>query len=308
MTYDLQLLNVADAFSECVSLGKRYYGSLWHNPLFMKEVARLHNLAAYQLICRKGQEVVAVLPLYEKSFLSYRTLVKPVSSYYQAICFKFEEESSEARRLLDTLSITSDIARFLDSKYKKLQITLSPENLDTRGFLWNSLNARPLYTFRQVVSEPLNPLRDEREKLKKAEQEGYHFGEEYVPKRFFELQKALDGKKNRALGVSYKGLTGLFNALHQAGLVRQFNLYQGKTIVSSNILLHDGGDVAFSILRATDAEALKKGASSYHSMCLIKAMSDSCRILDFCGANVPDVARFKAALGMELTAFFQIYK
>ncbi|HNQ43270.1 MAG TPA: hypothetical protein PKI59_02525 [Candidatus Cloacimonadota bacterium] len=308
MTFQLQQLSLNDSNSDKVSLGSGYPDSLWHNPALMQAVADLHGLEAYQLICRKGNEVVAVLPLYEKKFLSYRTLVKPVTTYYQGISFRFEQESPPSRRLLDVLAITTEMAKYLDARYKKIQITLSPENPDVRGFLWNKLQARPLYTFRQDLSEPLAPLRDEREKLKKAAQEGYSLAEEFVPKRFFELQKALDGKKSRSLGVSYKGLSGFIKTLHSAGLLQQFNLYQGNTIVSSNILLHDGGEVAYSILRATDAEALKKGASSYHSMCLIRTMSKSCKILDFCGANTPDVARFKAALGMKLTVFYQISK
>ncbi|MCD8479056.1 MAG: hypothetical protein LRZ88_01740 [Candidatus Cloacimonetes bacterium] len=53
---------------------------------------------------------------------------------------------------------------------------------------------------------------------------------------------------------------------------------------------------------------MKQGAATYHSAKLIDQLPPHCQGLDYCGANVPEVARFKAALGLKLKAFYSLSK
>lgn len=39
---------------------------IWIDPRFMLAVQELHQLEALQLLCHKGEQLVAVLPLYRK--------------------------------------------------------------------------------------------------------------------------------------------------------------------------------------------------------------------------------------------------
>lgn len=211
------------------------------------------------------------------------------------------------RRLLDALQITGALAKYLKSNYRKMQINLTPEITDVRGFVWNGLKAKPLYTFTHDLAKPLQPLSDERKQLNRAVETGFVFGEEFVPMRYIELMKAMQTRKNHHTDMDYPRLAKHLDQLHEAGLMRQYNLYMGGNIVSANILLHNNTRTAYTISRATDIEALKQGASSWHSKCLIEALAGEFDYLDFCGANDPDVGRFKAALGLELRLFFQIH-
>lgn len=280
--------------------------SIWAKPEFMQAVQNLHQFEAYQLCCYKGEQLVALLPVYEKRMLSYRLLKNPTGSYYQGLNLWLDSKSLPGRRLLDTLQILQAMAQSMQTRYKKIQFNLSPDTLDVRGFTWEKLHARPLYTFVHDYGTNPQPLPDERKNLGKALQQNYQFAEKFAVEDFMRLFVAMNGRKNRQLGLSMARLESFFCELHQKGLLRQFNLFLEDKVVSSNMLMSDT-DKAYTVFRATETEAMKNGASSLHTLKLIEALSGQIEILDFCGANVAEVARFKAALGLQLKVFYQIY-
>jgi len=278
----------------------------WYNPHFMQAISTMHEVKALLLRAYKGDELVAILPLYERRKFSLKSLICPVGAYYQGLHTFFPPHTSRTRVLLDTCSIAADIAAFLNSRYPKIKFKLHPDNLDVRGFTWNKLKAIPLYTFVHDTGEELRLLPDEKKSLKKAHTEGMVIKEDFDPDSFFTLQSALDKRKNHSLGVSYAGLKAFMEYLHTQNLLRQFNVIQGTEVVSTNILYYDGGKIAYSVFKASKPEAMKRGAATLHSVSLVDQMPQGCLQLDFCGANIPDIARFKAALGLSLKVFYQI--
>jgi hypothetical protein len=305
MSYQLILQEVSSNMQDICKIPKQ--GHFWMNPVFMNAVSILHDVNSYQLHCMKGDELVAVMPLYERRRLTKKSLINPVGAYYQGISF-LQNRASKARQLLDNLAITEAIAQFLNARYGSLCINLYPENIDVRGFTWNKLKAKPLYTFRFKSGSKLAPVSDEKRKLSMAQKAGYTFREEYDLDRLIYMQKQMDERKKHSLGVSYPKFRAFLDTLHQANLMQQFNVYDNACIVSSDVLFAEEGKTAYAILRASDEEAMLKGASSLHTRELLGALSEKYEVIDFCGANIPEVARFKAAMGLELTAFYQIQK
>ena len=281
--------------------------SLWSRPDFMQAAASLQSLEAWHLLCHKGNQLVACLPVYEKKLLSYRLLQSAIGSYYHGLDIWLEDNSLPARRSLDTLQIVSAIAQFIGNRYKKIAFNLSPDTMDVRGFSWNHLKAYPRYTFTHNCSLSLQPLPDERKKISLAAKQNYRFCEEFRPAEFMALFAEMNGRKNRHLGFTGKNLLLFLESLHSFGIMQQFNLYQEERIVSSNIMLQGSKEKAFTVFRATDPEALKTGASGLHTLKLIESFAGKPVELDFCGANIPEIARFKAALGLELKVFYQIH-
>ena len=281
--------------------------SFWLNPFLMHSVAEMSGTETLQLLCFKGETLMAAMPLYERTAMRIKRLIAPVGAYYQGISFFNPKSGSSNRQLLDELHICEQIARFLKGRYLKISFNLNPDNYDVRGFTWSGLKAKPLYTFIHRLPKPVSPLRDERSKIKRAQAENYSFTEEFYPEQFIEMQKNLLQRKRYDTGITYARLLAWIKTLHQDGLLMQFNLKRGDRIISANIVLGDDGDTAYTVLRATCSEGLKTGASSLHSVLLIQALKDRYCQLDFCGANLPEVARFKAAFGFELKLFFQIH-
>jgi hypothetical protein len=302
MKYKVQL--VEDQSPLAAKIADSY--GFWHNPDFMSAVARLHQVDAYQVQVFKGEELIALLPVYERRKLGIKALVTPTASYYQGISYAFESNINPARRVLDTVAITSDIAEFLSSRYRRINLKLTPQNYDVRGFSWGGYRAKPLYTFREYLDQELSPMADERKKLRMAKGAGMYLGEDFDAESFIRLQRDLEKRKSFNKGVSYPALMDFYRELHEHGLLRQFNIYYKNEIVSANIILSDGGELAYTIILATQEDAMKLGAATLHSVELSRHLPSTTKILDFCGANIREVARFKAALGLDLRVYYHI--
>ncbi|MDD3282767.1 MAG: hypothetical protein PHY41_04755 [Candidatus Cloacimonetes bacterium] len=302
MTYSIRIVDIRSY--DAVQISATY--GYWHNPIFMLAVAEMHKLIPLQLQVFKGEELFAVLPLYERSKMGVRALVSPVGAYYQGICFAFEENAGKARIVLDTVAVCTEISQFLTKRYKRIHIKLNPQNYDVRGFTWNGFKAFPLYTFRYHVGESLPSLADERKKYRTAQKHDMRMEERFDPDAFMRLQKDLDLRKKHELGISYSRLKEFFIRLYSEQLLKQFNIIWQNEVVSANILLYDGGDVAYTLFKATAEKALRKGAATFHSINLLEELPLGTKLFDYCGANVPEVARFKAAIGLDLCSFYQI--
>ena len=282
---------------------------LWINPDFMLAVQNLHNCEAKQLVCYKGDEIKAVMPLYEKKKLGISYLICPMSAYYQGLWFYNLGKKGENRRLLDELNISSDIAIWLKAHYKKMKFKLMPENYDVRGFTWKNYKAKPLYTFSYDFQEPLKLLYDEKTKLSKASIYNYQLDEQFLPEEFINLLKILYQRLNKDLGLAYSAFQKWMEDLYQHQLLSQFNLRREGKVVSSSLVL--GGkedDRAYLIMLSTLPEEMKNGASVVHYLTFIESLRGRFDKIDFCGGNNPDVARFKAAMGFKLELFFIIEK
>ncbi len=273
----------------------------------MQAVARLTNREALHLKCYKGEELIAILPLYENKLLGYRALVSPSMSYYQALNLWLPDNINPSRHLLESLHVSQLIAETIITRYKRVHFNLGTDFYDVRSFTWAGLKAKPLYTFISDLTGNEKTLADESKKMTRALKLGYTFAQDFRPKEFIQLSKELHDKKGINLGVSFTKLESFVTQLHEAGLLRQYNVYDGKNIVSSNILLSANDGKAYTVLLATNATAMKQGVSTLHSLKLIESLRNEFKLLDFCGANVQDVARFKAALGLQLRVFYQIH-
>ncbi|MCK9558308.1 MAG: hypothetical protein PHQ78_06840 [Candidatus Cloacimonetes bacterium] len=302
MSYVLKIVDMQSGEARQIAGGYSY----WHNPRFMEAIARLHNVTALQLQVFKGEQLFAILPLYERRKMGMKALVTPIGAYYQGISFAHESSAGKARVLLDSSTVCFDIARFLAERYKRINFKLSPENDDVRGFTWNGFKATPLYTFRCQKGEILNALPDERRNFRIAKNLGMELVEAFDPDVFLALHKKLEIKKNHSFGLSYKAMRVFLIQLYDAGLLKQFNVLWEKKPVSANILLYDGADVVYTLFKATSEEALRKGTAAFDSLSIIQNLPEGSRFFDYCGANLHDVARFKAALGLHLCVFYQI--
>ena len=280
---------------------------VWIHPDFMQVVASLHGAKCWQLLCYKGEQLVAALPVFEKRSLGLSRLISPQSAYYQGMWFWWEEGRDPNRNLLDELRVTGEVAEYLKRRYRRLQFNLAPHNKDVRGFIWSGLKAKPLYTFVHDLKQPFSLLKDERKKLRLAEEQNYTWEERFDPQQFIDLLKGLYARKGKQFEIGYPELEQWLRLLHQKRLLSQFNLVKGGEIVSSNIVLGgEAEDCAYTIMRSTREEDLRLGASTLHSKMLVETLADRYRSLDFCGANNPEVARFKAAMGFQLKVFYQV--
>lgn len=279
---------------------------IWLDHRFMATAAAVQGLRPLHLCVVKGDVPVALMPVYERRRLGKPSLGNALASYYQGLHI-LEHNANPARDGLNTLEICSAIASKLCQSYRNVSINMLPQNTDIRGFTWNKLKATPLYTYTHDLHSPLTPLRDEKQKLKRAAERGYTFVELADPDTFTRMATAMYSRKDHITGFQPAKLKIFIHDLLSMGLMKQFCVLRDDRIISTNIVLSDSPRAAYTILRASDPEELKHGVSTWHTMQLIETLSEQYQCLDFCGANAPSVARFKAALGLELKLFFRIH-
>lgn len=286
------------------TLPSRY--SLWHDPFFMRTVADMHGILPYQIQVYKSEELVGIMPVYERRRMGVKALVAPVGTYYQGLSTFFLPQTSSPRVLLDTITICERIAGFLTDNYRRVNIRLNPGNTDVRGFTWNGLKARPLYTFSQYRGEEPFVLPEERRYLRKAENAGLILKEGYDLDSFLRLQEDLDKRKGHNLGIGYDTLGSYIDALHGKGMIKQFNVYHEDRIILAAILLWGGNEIIYTLYIAGDEASLPLGASALQNRMTLSLLPEEITISDFCGANIRDVARFKGAMGLSLSVFYQL--
>lgn len=279
---------------------------VWCKADLMNAAGALSDLEPKLINVYKGEELVAQMPLYEQRRLGLTRLTPAQGSYYQGIHFYHSEGISPTRSALDELRISSEIAVFLKKHYKKFSAVLAPSNYDMRGFIWNKIKVVPLYTYVHDYAAPCQPMGKERRKLRLADKEGYTFEEFLDASTFVELTQAMIDRKSMRPFRGFDRLQTYIEDLAKVGLIKQQNVCRDGKIVSINILLQGDPSAAYSLYRCTVKAELSKGVSLWHTHMMIQAMESRCKVLDFCGANIPEVARFKGSMGHQLKLFFRI--
>lgn len=170
----------------------------------------------------------------------------------------------------------------------------------------SGFKAKPLYTYVWPTGVEPQPLNDERKRLKLAESRGYTHDEVYDPDCFVRLYKAMNERKGQDPGISLAKLTDFFGSLHAQGLLVPKNIRLGTEVVSVDYVLGNGTGTGYAVIKASKEEEMAYGVSGLHTMIILDSFKDRYTEIDFCGANVPDVARFKAAMGLSLKLFFQV--
>ncbi|MGI6198166.1 MAG: hypothetical protein ACOYIS_03435 [Candidatus Cloacimonadaceae bacterium] len=284
---------------------------VWCRAELMQASAALHDYEPKLINVYKGEELLAQMPVYEQSYLGFTRLMPSKGSFYQGVHFYHNAGIVLARKGLDELRICSELAIFLKKHYKKFNITLAPSNYDMRGFIWNKLKVQPLYTYVHDYTLydytlDAQPMGKERRKLRLADRQGYTFQEFLDASAFMELRNVMFKRKSMQWSKDGDRLKTYIEDLAKVGLIKQHNVCRDDKIVSINIILQGDDQVAYSLFRSSVKEEMDKGVSLWHTDMLIKTMESSCKVLDFCGANVPEVARFKASMGHQLQLFFRV--
>ncbi len=279
---------------------------IWLHPLWMEAVARVHGIETAYLVCYEHDNLLAVMPLYIKRKLMLQKAINPVLAYYNPICYLLPETAFPNRDLLRRHEINCAIALYLKKNFHGLALNLHPDNLDMRGFTWNGINANPLYTFVHLTSQEPLLFAEERNKHRVAQKQGYRFEQHFEPELFCEMLYKLYELKKHDFGIKREALIQFLREMHAHQLIRQYNVMNDTETVSSDILVCDGTDTCYALLRATTEQARKLGASIMQNIESAKAISAEYPVLDFLGANIAGPARFKAAFGYDLKLFFRI--
>ncbi len=280
--------------------------SVWQDSRWMAAVAHLNGLEPMFVAAYDDGGLCAYLPIYIKHKFGLKRIVNPILSFYHPLEYILPPSTHANRILLRKHDINHALGGFLKNSFKKVRLNLNPDTFDVRGFTWQGLNATPLYTFIYDSSREPELFPEEKRRYRKSLQEGFVFNSHFDPDVFAKIFLDLCKRKGYDFRLKTEQLIKFLVTTHDQGILKQFNLLSNGEIVSSDMLLCDCSDTSYAVLRATSETAKTKNASILHSIKLCESLRELNKKLDFCGANVPGPARFKASFGFELKLFFQI--
>ncbi|MBM4399087.1 MAG: hypothetical protein FJ041_01985 [Candidatus Cloacimonetes bacterium] len=281
---------------------------VWYNPVWMQSIADLYGILPQILICSKDQRDIAYLPYYTKKLLTLKKAYNPVLVYYCPLIFIYEARKNLNRDLLFEYEIIKEMGGYLNKNYRRINLNLSPDIYDSRGFKDAGLTTKPLYTFTLDLKEDTLFFPDEMKKLRRAQKQDFSFDTVFELNGFLELLYSMYDRKTHTFPITRNDLKNLLLKLHEAEIIDQYNIRDGNGIVSSQIVLKEVGRKVYCWLAATEAAALNKGASILMYWQLFQHLKTDYQNCDLCGANSSGPARLKAALGAELKLFFQVSK
>jgi hypothetical protein len=278
----------------------------WFNPVWMNALAELHQITPRVLITHYNDNPVAFLPVYEKKLLTLRKAYNPVLAYYSPVLYITDDRKVPNRTLLLEYELAREMGAALKTSYRKILINLNPETYDIRGFRDAGLKATPQYTFIKDLETGFQVHKNEMTTLRKAEKQGFTFDADRCPERLLELVYGMYSRKSHPFRINRAKLGKLIKTMFDNNLVEQYNVRQGKDIVSSILILQDGGEVCYAWLTGSEPSAMQQGVNIYLFRELFNSLGKRFHHLDLCGANSQGPSRLKAALGAELKLFFQL--
>ncbi|MBM3120174.1 MAG: hypothetical protein FJ006_11640 [Chloroflexi bacterium] len=277
---------------------------VWFDARWMEGMREYFKFHPHILLCERAGNLAALLPVYEKRVLSHRRAVIPMLNFYQPLCH-FDKSENPNRSLLNQLETTQAIAAWLRQYYRKVNLSLHPDNYDVRGFSWEGYKALPRYTMYYDTTTVATLFKDEKNALHRAQRQDYQFQRGFEPQRFTDLLYALYQRKKVDFPVAAPVLSGFLSAMHDSQVIRQYNVLKDGRIVSANIVITDR-DRVYTWMRASEEDDLKTGVSVFHSVRLYDELSQEYALIDMCGANSASTARFKTGMGGKLKLFFHV--
>ena len=189
----------------------------------------------------------------------------------------------------------------------------APHIQDVRPFLWKGFSARPAYTY-WVNLQPEIPrfAHAVRKQIAKGVRSGYICKRDQNTEALISCLRDTENRKTRQI------VPPEFSSEHLSAFIDSFGkdrcrIYSCYTVegaaVSSRVILLDQQGFAFDWLAGTKHSHLNQGVTQFLiDMIFTDLQTLGCQALDFGGANVESIQRYKADFGGDLITYFIIEK
>lgn len=279
-------------------------------PLFAsrKWLQVYQDLLGYRVFYLKVEQngiPVAWLPVYQKNRYGLKQWQLPPYAYYQPLIMAADKESA------DYLDIQHCLARYIGRNFSTARFNCHWQTLDVRGFMWGGLRATPCYTQLFYLAQ-FDPERLEsrlRTTLRKAEKLGYYVEEGCDWDWFAAKDAEFWQKLGRAAPLDQATTARFFDRLDQNGyLLCHRAMLNGVMTAVSITGVKPGTTTGYAMALAVDEAHKTSGVNTLVIANSLQQMKTKLTNWDYLGMNVPNVARFKARFGGELTVFYRMEK
>lgn len=300
-----------DSFVDTTSQGSIFSKSTW-----LKAVTSINEKSDYQFLgCYTGDELVGGCGLYIVKSRLGKVVTCPWLTPYNSILVVPRPSERKYKTEFRTLDIVTAIMEYLEDNFDTVTLLNHPSLIDIRPFKWNQWDVVPGYTYCLNPSELDNIYqvmmnKSIRKQINKAKKEGITVQKSDKIHEFLKLYKITFEKQNMKLPLPEQSIIKLFNILHKE---KYCQLYLAKTaddeLISGNIQVSDNSDESFDWIAGSNPEYLSMGANQLLYWSIFEDLAQKgVKLFDFCGADVPGVARHKSGFGGDLTVYYIVNK
>ncbi|MCD4827960.1 MAG: GNAT family N-acetyltransferase [Candidatus Cloacimonetes bacterium] len=283
---------------------------LFCDPRWVSAFADSFGFDTDWCVCKRGDELVAALPLLPRRRLGRRYVNTPQMMPYNPVWFAPADDRPPGRVGRERLEACRAIAALLRDTFGKIDIALDPSHHDMRGFTWSGLQAQPRYTYHVDLSVDPRLHASKKNALHKAEREDFALHEERDLDSFITLQRLTMQRQGKRLAVPEPLQLKLLGRMLDEGFLRQFVVKADGAIVHTRLWLFDQHhSVVHAWQGVSDPQWLPRGVYTWSTLALMRLMRDEGRqTLDLGGANIDSIAQFKAGFGGQLKLYFRVSK
>jgi lipid II:glycine glycyltransferase (peptidoglycan interpeptide bridge formation enzyme) len=250
--------------------------------------------------------------LTEKKQLGHLVALNSLLSPYQGFLLPGTTTSKISDQMSKEHGVLKSLADFTKKRYSQVELNNAPNLTDLRPFILNKWESNPRYTYYLDISSVTSLWSkfdgSVRRTIKKAQKQDFHVG--VMNYRTSEIYSLLDmtftknGGKNPIPENLVKGI--LESEILKKNRVCIGARSKEGNLISAIICLWDE-KMAYYLIATTNPEFLSTGINSLLIWELAGFLqSMNIKKLDFIGANIPGIARFKECFNPELITFYSL--
>lgn len=298
-----------DTWDEFVALSPQ--GTLFHTSTWKKVIDRAYAPAHYLLLgCFDDHNLVGGCVVLDRTRLRQRTAVTPLMTPYTG----FLHEQAIGEKLSDQVTqqheVLTELIRWLAQNFVYQSFINPPHFEDTRPLQVAGYHLVPRFTYHLNVKLPAEELWERldgsvRRQIRKAERDNFEISDLFDPDAAYQIYRETFERRNERCPIKRE----LFDAIAESDPLRDnrqfFSAHRDGRLVSFIVLLLHQRSLYYAIA-ATAEDLLPSGISSLLIWNVIKAFAcQEWNVLDFVGANMPSIARFKERFNPKLVLHFQ---
>jgi hypothetical protein len=262
--------------------------------------------------CFHGGTLVGGCALTEKIQLGRHAGVNALTTPYAGFLLSPPSGTKISDQTSHEHAILSALVRFLEPRFHQITLYNSPGLADVRPLTQRGWSAVPCYTYVLDISEPRHVWEgmdgSVRQAIRKAMKQQFIIGISRDVEGFYNLLHKTFGRRRLPNLISRRLIEKVMES--ETLKDRRFLLTaqpRSGELASSILVLRDQ-TAAYYALAATDPAFYETGVHSLLIWELIQRLSPVVGALDFVGANIASIARFKEGFNPQLKTYYCVEK
>lgn len=287
------------------------HGTIYHTSSWKRLMDRCNSPAQLLLIgCFEGHSLCAGCVLLDRERYGKRTAVTPLMTPYCGFLLEAAAGEKISGQTSRDSELVSAMCGWMSRRYPYQNLVMAPHLEDIRPLQQQGYRLTPRFTFLLNLKLPQDELWQRfdgsvRRQIKKAEKSDFELSDRLDADEAFNLFRAVFTRRGEKCPVSAAAYSEILLGEELKDAREVFSAHEDGRLAGYVVLLRFQDRLYYS-LAATAQDQLPSGVSSLLIWEIVKAHSGGqWSQLDFVGANVPSIARFKEGFNPRLQVHFQ---